>query len=130
MLITFVFFSAVFGFMVGLIIAIEKQRRKVKNFNKNVVPIEFTGVVSKSFPAAQFEIKNNVVDLTAPKLAAVNLVLKEEGNIFVCDRDKITLNLKEGDKIKGFLYQYALDIRNTEIDYYYVLRNVMLIDQT
>lgn len=130
MLITFVFFSAVFGLMVGLIIAIEKQRRKVKNFNKSVVPIEFTGVVSKSFPASQFEIKNNVINLSAPKLAAVKLVLKEEGNIFVCDRDKITLNLKEGDKIKGLLYKYALDIRDTEIYYYYVLRNVMLIDQT
>lgn len=127
MLLGLILFSMILGFMLGIMISLGREHKELKDFNKKVKPIEFTGVVGKAFPGSQFDIENNVVHITSPQKAAVTLILKNEDNIFTCDRNKVTLNLKEGDKIKGLLYNYALEVRDKEINYYPVLRNVELI---
>lgn len=127
MLLGLILFSMIVGFMLGIMISLGRAHKKLKDFNKNVTPVDFTGIVGKAFPGSQFDIEDNVIHITAPKKAAVTLILKNEDNIFTCDRTKVTLNLKEGDKIKGILYNYALEVRDKEINYYPVLRNVELI---
>lgn len=125
-----VILCAIIGFIVGICLAIGKAEKELRKYNKNVKPEAFRGVIGKSFPTGIVKIKEDVLDLIAPQEAGVALIFKNKDEIIYCLRNKVTLNLKEGDVVTGSLYNYAVDISGENPSLYPVIRDLKVQNES